>query len=255
MRGFEGFFSPVVPPRPVASTARRPWGEREEKGSREEDPDRRPPSASAAAATAAPAAAPPPSRHVSMHPELGPPSASSFGSIPSPVREVREVKERRADFLRPATELVLPTLSPRGTKITLCCFAATIVLLLHYFFSDRTTTTRRTTGSSGDASQSGPRQRNLQHRDDHRSKDVPGVTVTSAGDAGREGCDCGESASCKWFENRFFVRRLNYPLLAQMVCFCLRFAPPASTGTDTRADGACPDAHRAATLIVRYTCS
>ena len=88
MRGFEGFFSPVVPRPPPASTARRPW-EREEKGISEDDPDRCPPPPSAPAPAPAPAAAAPPSQHPSQHPELAPASASSFGSIPSPVREVR----------------------------------------------------------------------------------------------------------------------------------------------------------------------
>lgn len=85
MRGLEGFFSPLLPPRPVNTAAQRPWDGQEEKknGDSESDPADRsspPPPPSSAGER--------PSELPSQHPELAPPSASSFGSVPSPGREV-----------------------------------------------------------------------------------------------------------------------------------------------------------------------
>lgn len=86
MRGFEDFFSPLLPQpvNTVPAAVRRPWdGQEEERtnsSSGEHDPTRRSSPSSPAGALS--------SELPSQHPELAPPSASSFGSIPSPVREV-----------------------------------------------------------------------------------------------------------------------------------------------------------------------
>ena len=211
MRGFEDFFSPLLP-RPVntapAAAVRRPWDGQEENknsGDRERDPNRR-------SSPSSPAGAPS-SELPSEHPELAPPSTSSFGSIPSPVRQVRDEREHSTAYSRLNADLYhcvgfgIRSLQ-YDTNVFLCCCVLCVDLVS--LCDDRATGLLRTIfWCIGDVSRVGPRRRQQRNRqlpeDRHTGQTL--VTMTSARDAGRQaGCACAESAPGKACEKRFLER-------------------------------------------------
>ncbi|CAM9856112.1 unnamed protein product, partial [Scytosiphon promiscuus] len=103
MRGFEDFFSPLVPHPLHASTSRSPWGG-ETKGNSDDsdDPNGSTSTSSAAAAAELPVQHPsqlPPQRPSELHPELAPASVSSIGSIPSPNNNLESNRDLRRRLL------------------------------------------------------------------------------------------------------------------------------------------------------------